>query len=414
MKFSMRIPILVILIAAAAALPARAEIDLTRLVAVGDSLTAGFQNGSLLETQQPNGYASVIARQAREELALPLIAAPGIPNVLVLDDLGPPLVILPAPGISSGRVDPLLQPYNLAVPGARVEDALTSRPDPAFDDLTDLVLGLPGLLVGVPLSQVEWAEALFPTTVIVWLGPNDVLGAAVEADTAFITPIGDFEAAFSETIDRLAATGADLVVANIPDVTVIPFLTSAEEVAAIVGAPLEAIGPVLGLEPGDFVTPDAFDLLGLILAGAVLGPLPDDVVLDSGEVADIRDATDAFNAIIADKADEVGAAHVDIHTFLNFVDFAGVVVGGQRITTDFLGGIFSLDGVHPTDTGYALIANEFIRTINVHFGDGIPPVSVRRVQKTDPLVLPGVGRPASALGGIVSGNAARMRELLAP
>ena len=49
MKFSMRIPILVILIAAAAALPARAEIELTRLVAVGDSLTAGFQNGSQVE-----------------------------------------------------------------------------------------------------------------------------------------------------------------------------------------------------------------------------------------------------------------------------------------------------------------------------------------------------------------------------
>ncbi len=85
MKFHMCTPILVIFIAAAA-LPARAEIDLTRLVAVGDSLTAGFQNGSLLETQQPNGYASVIARQAREELTLPLIAAPGIPNVLVLEE----------------------------------------------------------------------------------------------------------------------------------------------------------------------------------------------------------------------------------------------------------------------------------------------------------------------------------------
>ena len=276
------------------------------------------------------------------------------------------------------------------------------------------MLGLPGLFAGVSQSQVEWAETLAPTTIIVWLGPNDVLGAALEADSAFVTPINDFEAAYDEAIDRLAATGAELVIANIPDVTVIPFLTSAEEVAATVGAPLDAIGPVLGIAEGDFVTPDAFGLIGAILGGVIPGPLPDDVVLDAGEVAEIRTATDAFNGIIADKAEEVGAALVDIHTFFNFIDFAGVVVGGQRITTDFLGGAISLDGIHPTNTGYALIANEFIKTMNSHFGAGIPPVSVRQVNKTDPLAFPGVGRPPSALGPIGPENAQILRDLLAP
>ncbi len=409
------LPILATLVAATlTAVPAHAKIDLTRLVAVGDSLTAGFQNGSLHEDQQPNGYASLIARQAREELALPLIAAPGIPNVLELDDPGPPPVILPAPGFSAGRVDPSVQAFNLAVPGARVEDALTTRPDFAFDDLTDLVLGLPGLLGGVSLSQVEWAEVLFPTTIIVWLGPNDVLGGALDADPSLITPQADFEAAYDEAIDRLAATGADLVIANIPDVTVVPFLISAEEVATAVGVPIEAIGPVLGIAPGDFVVPDAFDLIGPILVGAIPGPLPDEVVLDADEVAEVRDATDAFNGFIADKAEEVDAAFVDIHTFLNFVDFAGVVVGGQRITTDFLGGAFSLDGVHPTNTGYALIANEFIHAMNTHFDGGIRPVVVRKVQKADPLVLPGVGTPPSALDAITSDDARVLRDLLAP
>ena len=413
MKFRILTPILLVLAAAAAA-PARAEIDLTRLVAVGDSLTAGFQNGSLHEALQPNGYASLIAEQADTALPLPLIKAPGIPNVLTLVDPGPPPVIVPEPGFSTGRVDASVQAFNLAVPGARVEDALTTRPDLLFDDLTDLVLGLPGLFAGVSQSQVEWAETLAPTTIIVWLGPNDVLGAALEADSSFVTPIADFEADYNEMIDRLAATGAALVVANIPDVTVIPFLISAEEVAATVGAPLDAIGPVLGIAEGDFVTPDAFGLIGAILGGVIPGPLPGDVVLDAGEVAEIRTATDAFNGIIADKAEEVDAALVDIHTFFNFIDFAGVVVGGQRITTDFLGGAISLDGIHPTNTGYALIANEFIKTMNSHFGAGIPPVSVRQVNKTDPLAFPGVGRPPSALGPIGPENAQILRDLLAP
>src|SRR5579864_4034972 len=58
--------------------------DLSRLVIIGDSLSAGFQNDSLLDSQQPHGYASLIAAQANVSLALPLIAPPGIPNVLEL------------------------------------------------------------------------------------------------------------------------------------------------------------------------------------------------------------------------------------------------------------------------------------------------------------------------------------------
>ena len=36
------------------------RLDLSRLVVVGDSLSAGYQNGSLLDSQQVNGYASVV------------------------------------------------------------------------------------------------------------------------------------------------------------------------------------------------------------------------------------------------------------------------------------------------------------------------------------------------------------------
>src|SRR5215831_13863344 len=104
--------------------------DVSRLVVVGDSLSAGFQNGSLLGAQQLHGYASLVAQQAGVELPLPEIAYPGIPNVLTLVDPGPPPLILEVQGgPSTGRVDPSVQPFDLAVPGARVADALTARPD---------------------------------------------------------------------------------------------------------------------------------------------------------------------------------------------------------------------------------------------------------------------------------------------
>jgi hypothetical protein len=50
-------------------------------------------------------------------------------------------------------------------------------------------------------------------------------------------------------------------------------------------------------------------------------------------------------------------------------------------------------------TGATLIfANAFIKQLNRTFAAGIPPVAVEQIKATDPLVLRGVGHPASALG----------------
>ena len=58
------------------------------------------------------------------------------------------------------------------------------------------------------------------------------------------------------------------------------------------------------------------------------------------------------------------------------------------MTTAFLGGLFSLDGIHPTNTGYAILANEYIQTINRALDAEISPVSVEQVSKADPLLPP--------------------------
>lgn len=361
--------------------------DLSRLLVIGDSLSAGFQNGSLLAEQQVHGYANLVASQAGVDLPLPLIAPPGIPNVLTLVDPGPPPVIIAAPGSSPGRLDPLVQAWDLAVPGARVADALARRPDVPIDDLTDLVLGLPGLLGGVALSQVEWAEVLHPTTILVWIGNMDALGAAIEGDASLLTSVAAFETAYTELMARVAATDATLVVGNVPDVTAIAFLISAEDVAELAGVPLAVVGPLLGIEPGDYVLPDAMPLVGLILTGQLPGPLPANLVLDAAEVAAIQEAVAAFNVIIATQAAVHGAALVDVNALLERARTQGIVVGGQRLTTSFLGGLFSLDGIHPTNTGYAILANEFIHVLNRWFDAQIDKVNVREVQRSDPLVL---------------------------
>ncbi|MBI1735325.1 MAG: hypothetical protein HYR51_09130 [Candidatus Rokubacteria bacterium] len=396
--------------------PTTAEADLSRLVVVGDSLSAGYQNGSLLASQQASGYAARIAAQAGVGLALPLIAEPGIPNVLTLVDPGPPPIVAPAPGVSTGRLDPSVVATNVAVPGATVHDALARRPDFPIDSLTDLVLGLPGLFLGVSQSQVEWAEALAPTTVVVWLGANDALAAVIAADPALVTPLADFTAAYRAALARLAATGARLVVANLPDITVIPFLTPAGSVGAMVeaqtGVPAWIVLSLLGLEAGDFVTPDAFALVPAILGNPGAGPLPGSVVLTADEAATIQSAVTDFNAVIADAAAAHGAAFVDIRALLAGAAQDGIVVGGQRLTTGYLGGFFSLDGIHPTDTGYAIVANAFIHALNTTFGTDVPRVNVRDVQRDDALVLPGVGHPAASLAHPSPATAAALRAVL--
>jgi lysophospholipase L1-like esterase len=268
------------------------------------------------------------------------------------------------------------------------------------------------LLSGISRSQVEWAENLAPTTIFIWLGNNDALNVVFSGNPATLTPIAAFRAAFEDVTNRLAATEATLVIANIPDVTVIPYLTSAEKVASQLGLPLFVAGPILGIGPGDFVTPDAFPLILARFVNPALGPLPGNAVLDASEVTVVRSQIDAYNRIIETQARTTGAALVDIHALLSRIQSKGFVVGGQRLTTDFLGGVFSLDGIHPTNTGYAIVANEFIDEMNRAFAAGIPPVAIEQIKKDDPLVLPGVHHPASRIGHVDHDTGRSVRSVL--
>jgi lysophospholipase L1-like esterase len=367
--------------------------DLSKVVFVGDSLTAGFQSDSLIATAQPHGWANVVAVQAGTPLLLPLIAPPGIPNTLVLVSPGPPPQITTAPGMSTGRINDA-QATDLGVPGALLNDALNTRPTLPVNPsniLTDLILGVPGLAEGEDLTQVGWAQALQPTTLFVWIGNNDILGAAAAADPSLATPIGTFQTEFKQLLDQLAETNATIVVANIPDVTAIPFFTSTETIAQETGLPLIVIGQLLGIHPGDLVTPEGVALIPGILADPSTGPLPSSVVLTFPKVIETQLIVDAYNAIIGFEVFVHGDTLVDIHTLSVRTAEHGIEANGQLLTNAFLGGLFSLDGVHPTNTGYAVIANTFIQTLDQRLGAKVPLISIDEVAKSDPLVFPGVG-----------------------
>ena len=387
--------------------------DLSRIVVVGDSLSAGFQNDSLLDTQQPNGWASLLATQANVPLVLPLIGPPGIPNVLELITSEPSPILEPAPGPPSlGRDDPYVQATDLAVPGAELEDALTTRPSLPIDDFTGWVLGLPGLNQGVSRSQVEWAETLRPTTVFVWIGNNDILGAAAEANPSSATALSNFLSNYDQLLSRLAATGATLVVANIPDVTVVPFFTPTSEIDEEIGLPPVLTDLILGIGPNDYVLPEGVALIPKILVNPSLGPIPSQDILRASQVLQVRLIISAYNAIIANRASAHGAVLVDIYSLTNQIRSQGIQANGLRLTNAYLGGLFSLDGVHPTNTGYAVIANQFITTLNRTRGTAIPLVDINQVASNDPLVFGEATPPASLERHVTPAIAGAVRPLL--
>lgn len=112
------------------------------------------------------------------------------------------------------------------------------------------------------------------------------------------------------------------------------------------------------------------------LFGAVNG-VDDGDALDEGELANIAQATAAFNASIKATADANGLGYVDAQSLLNQLAEGGISFDGGTITSEFVtGGAFSLDGIHLTPRGNAVMANEIIDVINSTYNASVPKVNV--------------------------------------
>lgn len=88
------------------------------------------------------------------------------------------------------------------------------------------------------------------------------------------------------------------------------------------------------------------------------------------------------------RAASTGAALVDVHT----MEAQAYATGGIPITSTccfvtYGGGFYGLDGVHPSNTFYAILANSFIGTIDRAFGKSIPsfsPSDLAAIASSDP------------------------------
>jgi hypothetical protein len=379
-----------------------ADPKLKKLVVVGDSLAAGFENFSLVDVQQVHSFANVIAQQANTPLTLPLVPCPGIPNDLYLAGFAGFLpIVQPLPGVVPFlRDNPNEHVTNLAVPGQTLSQALNDVPTGNPNDfLTFVVLGIPPQ--SMPMSQMQTAVSLKPSTLIVWIGNNDALLPALTGNLNALTPLNKFAADYTTLLQTLhSQTSAAIVTANIPDVTEAPFFTPVAAFAQLVNVPVTTVAIALGVSPFDYLRPGALPIAAAILSGAQKGPLPANCpsplaaltpnpipcVLTAAQALQVQLTILAYNGVIAVDSAIYDASMVDMHSYLENLHNNGVTVGGMHLTSQFLGGLVSLDGVHPTNTLHALIANQFIKVMNQELGASIPPVSVRQVEKSDPLI----------------------------
>lgn len=399
-------------------------------VAIGNSLTAGYQSSALSQRDQPYSFPNLIAKQVKTAFEQPLIKDPGIGGRLRLVNLLPTLVVegqvdpaSPASNLNSG----LTRPYNnLGIPGSVVFDMTdetdfaaksAARKNPFFAQiLRTSAFGK---------SIVAQAKALRPTFITVWIGNNDVLGYATGGGSGTPTNPAIFNALYRATLDSLKTSGASIVTANIPDVTAIPFFTTIGPSVAAALAPLgnpavwyqengnrgpatksaqmssatapflllpgSTYAPLIGRPTGQFYR-DAAARAGVPVS-AVIGagidttkpfavhpqnPWPDALTLDSDEQLVAKNAITAFNAIIDSVARNRNIAVVNINGYFNTVKAQGLNEPGVGIfSTSFItGGLFSYDGVHPSSRGMVFVANEWIKVINQKFNASIPLVSV--------------------------------------
>ena len=422
------------------------EANFSKYVALGNSLTSGFADGALYRGGQEVSYPSILAQQFKlaggGDFKQPLITvgpagdvgigSPStgptgltVPSKLVLGtstDCKNVTSLSPVRAAQSGDLSIFLRgtsfnwigdqgPFNnLGVPGALSYHLLA--PGYGSQDLSKILAGQANPFFSRfsssnTTSIVQDAMAQQPTFFTLWIGNNDVLGVALNGGEGTPTPLNGapgvgFDGTMTALVSTLTAGGAKGAIANIPDVTKIPYFTTVPYNGLILdtvqAAALSQAYAPLGIKfrvganpfiikdnvpggrrkmvPGELVlltvNQDSLKCKGL---GSQIGISKKDV-LTAAEITKISDAVKGYNAIIKGLADAKGLAYVDANTYLanlqGGITMKQVTYNAALVT----GNVFSLDGIHFSPKGNAIAANLFIEAINKKFNASIPTVNV--------------------------------------
>jgi len=368
-----------------------------RYVSLGNSITAGFQSGGINQTTQNQSYAVLLADAMGTTFYAPLMNLPGCPslysNVFTQTRVpGPPCALRQSPAVPPPYIN------NVAVPGAEVID-IYSNLDPSANAnaLTTFFLG--------GLTQVEMMQRVAPTFVSVWIGNNDVLGAATNSanggDSTRITPVAAFQTRYARMLDSVEST--DLrggVLIGVANVTAIPFFSAGATYWAIDNGlvPGSAFPPAFVVDnncapiasgiPGargdSTLVPFPYGavLVGTAAAGApatlsCADTIPQVVV--PRELRRLVAAVVGYNAYISSAAASRNWTYYDPNAALDSLRTVPTAVRpfpllSQPCSANPFGTAFSCDAVHPSAATHRLIANKLRLAINAAYGTTLPVI----------------------------------------
>ncbi|MCX6247899.1 MAG: hypothetical protein NTW10_09210 [Bacteroidetes bacterium] len=406
-----------------------------KYISIGNSLVAGYADGALYTTGQKYSTPNLIAGQLQlagsGAFVQPMVKSeygvdfPGSAYRLVLGpstDCKGVTSLGPVPLI--GAKDPLLPNVgyavnNFGVPGAKSFHMLA----PHYGDPALLALGKANpyfcrFAQTAASSVLQDAMAASATFFTMQLGDNDVLSYALSGGMDTITSPAFFGTVMGGVLQGLTSNHAQGVIANIPDVTSIPFFTTVPYNGLVLARQslVDSVNYAMSvfhlpftyhLGQNPFLIPDPTSVLPFKVRQMVAGelvlltvpqdsmkcygmgivraippqlpyPIPKQFILTLEDIAKLKTATAAYNEIIKGLAANFKLGLVDLNTRMNELQ-SGIVWDGIALNAQFVtGGAFSLDGIHLNPRGCALSANFFIDAINKQYGSTIPFVDITK------------------------------------
>jgi hypothetical protein len=359
-------------------------------VALGNSITAGFQSGGISSQTQSQSYARLLAEQMEPPFGVPELVPPGCPPPFTsfFDENGVPNPQRPDPACSFRNPQLPLQLNNVAVPGARVLDVLSNQTS-STSALTQFILG--------GRTQIEAALDANPTFATVWIGNNDVLDPALQG-TASVTPQEAFESRYTGILDSLTSSpqfqGGVLI--GVANVTFTPFFSPGPVYFALdqagqfppdfdVASNCNVQDPNTGLTP---LVPLSFGftLLGQAAQGQSVTldcEASNTGVLTLAEVGTLAQTVQQYNAFIQQEANDRGLGYLNPNQVLGALYLNDD--GDPDPTNDLIpkfpdagsdqpfGQFFSLDGVHPSAPTHRVVAAQLVQVINETYDTSLSP-----------------------------------------
>ena len=370
-----------------------------KMVSIGASYTHGFISMGLdWELQQYSPFAQV-AKQAGayfpQALVRKGILPPQPPETLLSDctatlptdillrrilntlkilknEKGKNVLVL-----ATYRKNPDIQTYNAGIGGATILDTVEGPRKgriPALAVLENLsfypYIKIYNAFSPPPSgSPANYAANLHPTIVFSTdLYADDILEFALLKGTPSledVTPVETVKKELNKLFTLFQNIGAQLFIANMPDITAMPILSRAKNSLLWKGYAEEDVEEWWnGLKKISAEYSKAFT-----------------EVAEKFENVHIVDFRGYIEKIESSKTNG------NVYKFDNGVNIesGGVKIGDEIFTPDYLGGLVSLDAVHLTYTGYALIADMFIEVVNKELGYDIPYIDLETIAGIDPL-----------------------------